>query len=74
MDIASPYRKEDGRFKHQYFQIKNVNVSKGKREVYGLKIDKTETYVADGILTHNSIYGFKGGNVTYFTNLMKSPK
>lgn len=74
MDIASPYRKEDGRFKHQYFQIKNVNVSKGKREVYGLKIDKTETYVADGILTHNSIYGFKGGNVNYFLNLMKSPK
>lgn len=72
MDIATPYRKEDGRFKHQYFQIKKVNVVKNKLKVYGLKIDKTETYVADGILTHNSIYGFKGGNLNYFTSLMNN--
>lgn len=28
--------------------------------VYSLKVDQHELYVADGILTHNSIYGFRG--------------
>ena len=49
-----------------------MNLSEPQK-VYGLKIENTETYVADGILTHNSIYGFKGGNVDYFLNLIKSP-
>lgn len=28
--------------------------------VYSLKVDVDETYVADGIVTHNSIYGWRG--------------
>lgn len=31
-------------------------------EVYSLKVQDTETYVADGLVTHNSIYGFTGAD------------
>lgn len=30
--------------------------------VYSLQVSPHETYLADGIITHNSIYGFNGGN------------
>lgn len=61
MDIAVPYKSETGRYKHNYFQIQEVNCLQTNEpiKVYGLKVENTETYVADGILTHNSIYGFK---------------
>lgn len=74
MDVAVPYKNKDGRYKHNYFQIKEVNCLKTEipKKVYGLKVEDTETYVADGILTHNSIYGFKGGNVNYFLDLIHS--
>ena len=75
MDVAIPYKNNDGVYKHKYEQIKKVNKIKyGNKFVYGLKIEDTETYVADGILTHNSIYGFKGGNVKFFLNLIRSKK
>lgn len=74
MDVAVPYKNDEGRYKNNYFQIKEVNCLKTKipTKVYGLKIEDTETYVADGILTHNSIYGFKGGDVSYFLDLIHS--
>ena len=61
MDIAVPYKSKNGRYKHNYFQIKEVNCLRLNEpiKVYGLKVEGTETYVADGILTHNSIYAFK---------------
>ena len=37
--------------------------------VYSLQISPHETYVADGIVTHNSIYGFNGGNPKLMTGL-----
>ena len=74
MDLAVP-QEENNRLKNQYYQIQQiVNIQGNLHKVYGLKIEDTETYVADGILTHNSIYGFKGGNVSYFLNLIRSPK
>ena len=75
MDLAVPQESENNRLKNQYYQIQQiVNIQGNLHKVYGLKIEDTETYVADGILTHNSIYGFKGGNVSYFLNLIKSKK
>ena len=76
MDMAVPYKNGTERYKHDYYQIKEVrNLALSEPiKVYGLKVEKTETYVADGILTHNSIYAFKGGNVKFFLNLINSPK
>ena len=41
-----------------YMKIKSLEILKGDFDVYGLKVKRTENYVADGILTHNCIYGF----------------
>lgn len=60
MDLAVPQESENNRLKNQYYQIQQiVNIQGNLHKVYGLKIEDTETYVADGILTHNSLYGFK---------------
>ena len=74
MDLAIPQKIKDFRYTNEYFQLEETKLVKCNfTKVYGLKVENTETYVADGILTHNSIYGFKGGNVSYFINLIKSP-
>lgn len=33
--------------------------------VYSLEVEKHHTYVADGIVTHNCIYGFRGSDVSH---------
>lgn len=35
--------------------------------VYSLSVDKYEHYIADGIITHNCLYGWKNGAGHYFT-------
>lgn len=35
-------------------------------QVHSLSIEEDETYVADGILTHNSIFGFRGADIDAF--------
>lgn len=45
-----------------YTKITNLTYEKFDDIVYSLEIDKHEVYVADGILTHNSIYGFNGSS------------
>ncbi len=45
--------------------------------VYSLKVDQHETYVADGLLTHNSIYAFRGAvpeYAVYFTKYFPQGK
>ncbi len=46
--------------KPKYCNIDNLYHEHLNGYVYSLKIKKWETYIADGILTHNSIYGFTG--------------
>ena len=71
MDVAVPVIGDDGRLHNSYENIKYKKVIEDSCvPVYGLKVAGTETYVADGILTHNSIYGFKGGNVNIFKKLV----
>lgn len=54
-------------------QITSVAYPLGKT-VYSLDVYPYHTYVADGILTHNSIYGFKGADFTYFKSLIDNPE
>ena len=71
MDVAVPILDSTGKYYNTYEQITHKVVIDNSVKVYGLKIDPTETYVADGILTHNSIYSFKGGNVNIFLKLIE---
>ncbi len=34
------------------------------RAVYDLDIDATHNFIADGLVTHNSVYGFRGADIT----------
>lgn len=42
-------------------------------QVYSLRVED-ETYIADGILTHNSIYGFKGCSDEYLREMVDNPE
>ena len=59
----------------EYSQIIEVNTieSQDGYEVYGLDVEDNHNYVADGILTHNSIYAFRGSNIKIILNLAKNP-
>jgi len=48
--------------KPKYTKINNLYYEKYSGYVHSLKINKHEHYVADGILTHNSIYGFNAAD------------
>lgn len=58
----------------QYEVIKKVNFDyiQTPIKVYSLKVEG-ETYVADNIVTHNSIYSFKGSNYQYFMDILNDP-
>lgn len=45
-----------------YSKIKSIIYKPDSCDVYCLKVDKLENYVADEILTHNCIYGFNGAD------------
>jgi DNA helicase-2/ATP-dependent DNA helicase PcrA len=40
--------------------VKHVDLITEKTEIYDLNIENTHNYIANGIVTHNSIYGFRG--------------
>ncbi|MGM5482345.1 MAG: UvrD-helicase domain-containing protein [Nanobdellota archaeon] len=49
----------------------SFTVSKEKvpdQKVYSLDVEKHKTYVADGLITHNSIFGFSGATPESFLN------
>ena len=56
----------DKQLKVQYYDIDNYYTERHNDYVYSLKIGKYENYVADGILTHNSIYSFAGSDIKSF--------
>jgi len=51
--------------------IESVIVTEEETLVYSLDVSKTKNYFADGILTHNCIYGFAGADTESF-NVLKS--
>jgi DNA helicase-2/ATP-dependent DNA helicase PcrA len=46
-----------------YTVVESVEQVELDRPVYDLDIEDTHNFVADGIVTHNSIYGFRGADV-----------
>lgn len=50
----------------EYHDVDDVLYEEYENDVYSLKIEKYETYIADGIVTHNSIYGFNGSDTDSF--------
>lgn len=64
---------ETQKHKKKYEQIKKVEYDfiKEPIKVYSLQIEGG-TYIADEIITHNCIYGFKGASDVYLRNLNSS--
>ena len=42
--------------------VKSVGLVNEKTKIYDLNIENTHNYIANGIVTHNSIYGFRGAD------------
>ena len=61
MDIAVPVPHENSNslYRVSYEQIKTIHKCPSE-QVYSLEVDFTHNYIADGILTHNCIYQFRG--------------
>ena len=60
-------------YKPTYHTIEELIYEKYNGYVYSLKIKKWENYVADNIITHNSIYGFSGVSEKSFDWFRKFP-
>lgn len=43
-------------------------------DVYSLGVESHETYIADGLVTHNSIYGFRGADFRSIPNIVESTR
>lgn len=61
---------KDNQFEFQ--NISNVETYHGLEFVYGLTVSDSHLYVGDGVLTHNSIYSFKGADFRYFQKLLSN--
>ncbi|MFN8021792.1 MAG: 3'-5' exonuclease [Acidimicrobiales bacterium] len=57
----------DGRF--ELDEVTATAFEEHSGPVYDLEVDRAHTYVADGILVHNSIYGFRGADVRNINEL-----
>lgn len=55
-----------------YSTIKELQYEDIHDFIYCIEVEKVHNYVSDNILTCNSIYGFKGGNVNIMLNLANS--
>lgn len=56
-----------------YSDIDELKINYYEGYVYSLEVNKYEVYVADGILTHNSIYGFNATDEKSFEWFEKFP-
>src|SRR4029077_8245164 len=43
--------------------LESVEWVKIDRPVYDLDIERTHNFIANGIVTHNSVYGFRGADI-----------
>ena len=55
---------EEGRFE----RVRTVERVALDRPVHDLDVEGTHNFVAEGVVTHNSIYGFRGADVTNILN------
>jgi len=56
-----------------YSNIDELSYEKIDEYVYSLEVDKHELYIADGILTHNCIYGFNAADEKSFNWFKEFP-
>ncbi len=61
------YVERDGRFEPD--EVIETAFEDHSGPVYDLEVERTHTYVANGILVHNSIYGFRGADVRNINEL-----
>ncbi len=74
MDIAVSYKNENDKWKLNYYQIDKIEIDTTPTKVYSLDVEGNHNYVADGILTHNSIYGFRGADSSIIKSLAQNPE
>ncbi len=67
MQVPIPKEHYDGAETFSWEKIDSVTSEEFDGEVYSLAVDKYEHYVADGIITHNCLYGWKSG-ASHFWN------
>ena len=63
-------KKLDRVYKPVWKKINDVYIEKYVGRVYSLKIEKNKNYIADNILTSNSIYGFAGADIKSYQKLL----
>jgi len=66
-------KRKDRILKPKYYNIDKFYNEYYNDYVYSLKIKKWENYIADGMLTHNSIYSFAGADAKSFEWFKKQP-
>ncbi len=47
----------------QYETIERIEHGRGRKTVYDLDIEHTHNFIANGIVTHNSVYGWRGAQI-----------
>lgn len=55
-----------------WYNLELVNVQKYDGIVYSLDVDKHEHYITDGIVTHNSIYSWRGARYKNIEDFVKN--
>lgn len=68
MELPIPFNKYNGIRTFEWKPITDVELKAYDGTVYSLQVEKYEHYIADGIVTHNCLYGWKSGGSHYFIN------
>ena len=61
MEVPIPYEKYNGVKTFEWRPVDAVDRKPYNGSVYSLQVDTYEHYIADGIVTHNCLYGWKPG-------------
>ena len=61
MMVPVPYEHWEGDKTFDYLAIDDVEIEQYEGTVYSLQVEKFEHYIADGIVTHNCLFGWKKG-------------
>lgn len=62
---------EDGHHRQKSVNISKMEYEDGYNEVFSLNVEPYHTYIADGIVTHNCIYGFAGSRPDLLRQYMR---
>ena len=62
---------EDGHHRQKSVNISKMEYEDGYNEVFSLNVEPYHTYIADGIVTHNCIYGFAGSRPDLLKQYMR---